>query len=242
MNYIMFKYMKRYLLVIALVILGFTSHSQVLISLLLGDKLNTDGLEFGLEGGINITEISGFEDTKSLANFNLGFYFDIKMRDQWHVYTGVQVKSSHGMRNLSENDLEFLEATLYPVEGKYKQKVSAFMVPVLANYKFDNHWYVEAGPQLGITYKGWVEFTSNVDNVESVIKDYNNSLLNWFNAGIALGSGYRLMNGEGWTIGVRYYHGLTNDFKYRSGTLHDSFHLKVNIPIGAAKAKEKAAQ
>jgi hypothetical protein len=144
------------------------------------------------------------------------------------------------MRNLSENDLEFLEAKTYDVEGKYKQKVSAFMVPILANYKFDNHIYVEVGPQLGLTYKGWVEFTSDVDNVESTIKDYNDNLLNWFNAGIAIGTGYKLMKGQGWTVGVRYYQGLTNDFKYRSGTIHNSFHFKVNIPIGAGKSKENS--
>ncbi|MDB4582689.1 PorT family protein [Draconibacterium sp.] len=231
--------MKKYLLIVGFIILGLTSHSQVLISLLLGDKLNSDGLEFGLEGGLNITEISGFEDTKSMSNFNLGFYFDIRMKDQFYLYTGVQVKSNYGMRNLTENDLEFLEAKTYPVEGKYKQKVSAFMVPILANYKFDNHWYVEVGPQLGLSYKGWVEFTSDVDNVETRIKDYNDNLLNWFNAGIAIGTGYKLLKGQGWTVGVRYYQGLTNAYKNRSGTLPNSFHLKVNIPIGAGKVSEK---
>ena len=35
--------------------------SQVLISLLLGEKLNTGAIEFGLEGGINWTQISGLE-------------------------------------------------------------------------------------------------------------------------------------------------------------------------------------
>lgn len=230
--------MKKYLLIFGLIIIGFTSQSQVLISLLFGDKLNSEGLEFGLEGGMNFTNISGFEDTKSLGNFNLGFYFDIKMKEHLYLYTGVQVKSNFGMKNLSANDLEFLEAKTYDIEGKYKQKVSAFMVPILANYKFDNHIYVEIGPQLGLTYKGWVEFTSDVDNVESVIKDYNDNLLNWFNAGIAVGTGYKLMKGKGWTVGIRYYQGLTNDFKYKSGSIHNSLHFKVNIPIGAGKAKE----
>jgi hypothetical protein len=232
--------MKKYLLIFGLIILGLSANSQVLISLLLGDKLNSEGLEFGLEGGLNFTNIRGFDDTKMLGNFNLGFYFDIRMKNQLYLYTGVQVKSNYGMRNLSEKDLEFLEANTYEQEGKYAQKISAFMVPILANYKFDNHIYVEFGPQLGLTYKGWVEFTSDADNVESVIKDYNDNLLNWFNAGIAAGAGYKLMKGEGWTVGVRYYQGLTNDFKYRSGTIHNSFHIKVNIPIGAGKKKQKA--
>jgi hypothetical protein len=234
--------MKKYLFIFALTLLAFTSNSQVLISLLLGDKLNSDGLEFGLEGGTNFTNINGFEDTKYLNNFNLGFYFDIRMKNDLYFYTGVQVKSSYGMRNLSENDLESLGAKMYKeegiyVEGNYSQKASAFMVPFLLNYKFDNHIYVEFGPQLGLTYKGWVEFTSDIGDVESKIKEYNEDLLNWFNGGLAIGTGYRLMKGKGWTVGFRYYQGLTNDYKNRSGTTHRSFHLKVNVPIGAGKAK-----
>ena len=105
--------MKKYILALSLIILGFTAHSQILISLLFGDKLNSEGLEFGLEGGLNLTNIAGFDDTKSLGNFNLGFYFDIKVKNQWYFYTGVQVKSNFGMKNLSDDDLKFLDADTY---------------------------------------------------------------------------------------------------------------------------------
>lgn len=230
--------MKKYFFLIAFLFFGFSSQSQILISLLLGDKLNSEGLEFGLEGGLNFTNINGFEDTNNLANFNLGFYFDIKMKEHLYFYTGVQVKSNFGMKNLSENDLVFLEAHLEDESGKYSQKINAFMVPILANYKFDNHIYIEAGPQIGLVYNGWVQFNSDVDNLEIRIKDYNDNLLNWFNAGVAVGTGYKLLNGKGWTVGVRYYQGLTNVFKGRSGSIHHSLHFKVNIPIGAAPTDE----
>ncbi len=229
--------MKKYLLFAGFILFGFCAQSQVLISLLLGDKLNSDNLEFGLEGGLNLTNINSFENTTELGNFNLGFYFDIRMKNQFSFYTGVQVKSNFGMRNLSESDLEFLDAHIYPVDGKYKQKISAFMVPLLAKYNFNNHMYVEMGPQLGLVYKGWVQFYSNIDNVETFVKDYNDELLNWLNAGLAIGAGYRLMKGEGWTVGIRYYQGLTNVFKGRSGSLHHSLHFKVNVPIGTGKAR-----
>lgn len=231
--------MRKYLLIVSLLILGFTSHSQVLISLLLGDKLNSEGLEFGIEGGLNLTNIAGFDDTKSLESFNLGFYFDIRMKNQWHLYTGLQVKSNFGMKHLLEDDLKFLEADIYSIEGKYTQKLNTFMVPVLANYKFKNRIYIEAGPQLGLVYKGWVEFTSDQDNKDTKIKDYNGDLINWFNAGIAAGFGYKLQKDRGVTIGIRYYQGLTDVFKNRSGTQHNSLNFKVNIPIGAGKAEKK---
>ena len=112
------------------------------------------------------------------------------------------------------------------------------MIPILANYKFKNRIYVEAGPQMGLVYNSWVEFTSDQDNKDTKIKDYNDNLINWFNAGIAAGVGYKLRKDKGVTIGIRYYQGLTDVFKYRSGTQHNSLNFKVNIPIGADK-KEK---
>ncbi len=230
--------MKKLIIILLLTTTALSAKSQILISLLLGDKLNSPNMEFGMEGGLNLTNIHGFDNTSMLNNLNLGFYFDIRMQNNLFLYSGVQVKSSFGMRELSIKDLEFLDADIYEVEGTYNQKISAFMVPILANYKFKNHFYIEVGPQVGLIYNGWVEFTSEKNNKDWKIKDYNDNLLNWFNAGIAVGTGYKLLKGEGWTVGIRYYQGLTNVYKYRSGTIHNSLHFKVNIPIGMAKAKE----
>ena len=41
------------LVLILFLVCGFQAQSQILLSLLFGDKLNSDGLEFGLEGGFN---------------------------------------------------------------------------------------------------------------------------------------------------------------------------------------------
>jgi hypothetical protein len=49
------------------------SNGQVLISLLLDDELNTENIEFGLEGGFNWATITNMETGKSLRIFNLGF-------------------------------------------------------------------------------------------------------------------------------------------------------------------------
>lgn len=230
--------MKKILIISAFLLLANLSNAQVIISLLLGDKLNSPNIEFGLEGGIDFTNVNGFDNAGNLRAFNLGMYFDIKMKNNWYLHAGFQGISNLGMRELSASDLEFLEAETYDVEGKYNQKVNAFMVPILANYKFDNHIYVEAGPQLGWLYNGWVAFSSDEDNKDINIKDYNKELVNWFNAGIAVGAGYKLVKGTGWSIGVRYYQGLTDVFKDRSSSLHHSVLLKVNVPIGVAKAAE----
>ncbi len=234
--------MKKYLLIFGLFIFGFTAHSQVLISILFGDKLNSDELVFGIEGGLNLTNIAGFDDTKNLSNFNIGYYFDIRVKNHWFIHTGMQVKSNFGMSNLSEDDLKFLEADTYDIEGDYIQKMSTFMIPVLANYKFKNRIFIEAGPQMGLVYNAWVEFNSDEDNKDTKVKDYNDNLINWFNAGIAGGVGYKMRKKNGITVGIRYYQGLTNVFKFRSGTQHNSLNFNVSIPIGANKADKKKNQ
>ena len=230
--------MKKYFVIISFLFFGFTSQSQVLISLLLGDKLNSDKLEFGLEGGLNWASISRME-TKNLARFfNLGFYFDMKVKNQWAFYTGVLVKSNLGVEKLSENDLEFLMVRTYPEKGEYKQVVNEFLVPALAKYNFKNHIYVEAGPQFGLRFKGFVEFNSDIEGIEARTREDNKDMLQKLDAGIVGGLGYKLLKGKGWTIGAKYFYGFVDVYKDRSGTKNSSINIKVNIPIGAGAKKE----
>jgi hypothetical protein len=220
-------------------LLSITTNSQILISLLLGDKLNSDKLEFGLEGGFNWSTISGLESNSMLRNFNLGFYFDMKVQNQWAFYTGVLVKSNVGVDKLTANDLELLKAETWEEEGDYKQVINQFMVPALMKYNFKNHIYLEAGPQFGLRFKGFIEYNSNFDDIEGRIRQNNKDMLQKIDVGMVGGLGYKLLKGEGWTIGAKYYYGFVDAFKDIQGTKTGSIYLKVNIPIGAGK-KEQA--
>ena len=93
--------MKKYLLITGMLLFCFVANSQILISILLGDKLNTGKIEFGLDGGLNWSNIHGLPEANSLTGFNLGFYFDIKLKNPaWMVNTGVIVKSPLGADDL----------------------------------------------------------------------------------------------------------------------------------------------
>ena len=237
--------MKKIFLIIALLIAGTAAQSQVLITLLLGDKLNSDGLEFGLEGGLNWANVSGLETNDFARKFNLGFYFDIRMKNQWYFYTGVLVKSNLGVDKLTDNDLIMLGATKYtgndglPLVGNYSHKMNTFLVPALLKYKFKNHIYAEFGPQFGLVYKSWIEFESDVDGRDATIKEYNRDILNRIDAGLMVGAGYTLFKGSGWTLGAKYYYGFVNVYKGMSGTKNSSIFLKLNIPIGAGENPNK---
>ncbi|WP_020533625.1 porin family protein [Flexithrix dorotheae] len=232
--------MVKYLFIILFVFSGFKSQSQVLISLLLGDKLNSGVIEFGLEGGYNFSKISNLETNNSLSKFNLGFYFDIKLKNQWNLYTGVLVKSKLGANKLTESDLEFLQAETYQEEGDYSQHIKYFVVPALLKYRFKNKLYLEAGPQFGLMHGAWVEFNSNENGKEAKIKEFNKEQINRLDAGFTFGTGYKLIKKSGMTLGVKYYLGLANVYKNRSDTKNSSLYLKLNVPIGAKAAQEKA--
>ncbi len=231
--------MKKYLAILVIIFSGYHARSQILISMLFGDKLNSPGLEFGLEGGVNFSNISKLDANKSLSTFNLGFYFDIRLKDPWYLYTGVLVKSRLGADKLSESDLEFLQAEVFQEPGDYSQVINYFYLPVLAKYKLKNHIYFEAGPQFGWRRKSWVEYRSDVEGKDARIREYNEDMIHRIDMGAMAGLGYQLLDGKGMTIGIKYYYGFVDVYKDKSGTKNSSLFLKVNIPIGAAKTGEE---
>ena len=237
--------MKRIFLIIIFLFITFSIQSQVLIALLLGDKLNSGNIEFGLDGGYNYSKVSGFDANKKLSEFNLGFYFDIKMKERWYLNTGVLVKSTMGIDELSMSDLKLLNATIYKdqsgnvLEGDYSQKMSSFLIPALAKYKFKNNMYAEAGLQFSWMYNSWIQFDSNIEGNSARIKEKNKDITNWFDMGIVAGAGYRLLNGYGWTLGARYYYGFMDVYTNISGTKNSSLFLKLNIPFGVGEETKK---
>ena len=233
-------------MMLGLLLFSLNMQSQVLITLLLGDKLNSDGLEFGLEGGVNWMQITGLETNAFAHKFNLGFYFDIRIKNQWSFYTGVLVKSDLGVDKLTDNDLNLLGASIYKdsnnnqrLAGDYSHKMNYFLVPALLRYKFKNHIFAEFGPQFGLMYNSWIEFESNVDGIDAIFKEYNKEKINKIDAGIMFGLGYRLMKGTGWTLAVKYYYGLVDVYKDISNTKNSSVFLELYIPIGAGEKPTK---
>ena len=215
--------------------------SQVLISLLLGDKLNTGKIEFGLDGGYNFSTMSGFESGKPLSTFNLGFYFDFLLKNQWYINTGVLVKSNVGLSSLRENDVFILDpTTVYSDSGTYEQKTSYFHVPVAIKYKFKNHFYVHLGPQFALRHKAFLVFEGEQNQKMVEVKTDNRDLFTRIEVAAIGGVGYKLRKGEGMNIGVKYFYGLTNVFKDDYfDSRNSSLYAYVGIPIGRGKVEKE---
>ena len=62
--------MKKYILIVFFSLFTINkAESQVIISLLFGDKLNTGDIEFGLDGGLTLSDQTGLADSKMLSSF-----------------------------------------------------------------------------------------------------------------------------------------------------------------------------
>ena len=242
--------MKKIIVVVGFLFFGMTANSQVLISLLLGDKLNSPDLEFGLEGGFNYSSITGLDTDNYRPSFHLGFYFDIKLKDQWWLDTGVLVKSEQGAERLSDVDLDLLGMTNHPEEGSYEQVLKSFLVPIQLKYKFKNNFYAEGGVQLSWVREGYVEFIGT--NTEIPGEDYNEQRItirednsddiSKISLGPIAGFGYKLKKGLGMTVGLKYYYGMIDVYKDIPDTKNSSFFIKVNVPIGAGKKTDKTVE
>lgn len=234
--------MKKIVLIYVLFACALTAHGQVLISLLLGDKLNSGKVEFGLDGGVNFMRLPGVEGSSSTPGFNLGFYFDIKTKSKYLFHTGVIVKSPMGAVGITPYSLNNPDLDNAFTGGEVKRSLRYFNVPVMIKRPFSNHFYAEGGFMLGLMNKSFDEFTNTINKSEDLTyKLYNRDAYHPLDAGLIAGVGYRLMGGNGMNLGIRYYYGLVDITIDDTGdnVYNRSLYLSVGIPIGAGKAKTK---
>lgn len=235
--------MQKSLLFLVLFLLSVGSvRSQILISLIFGDKLNSEKLEFGLDGGLSLTDINNLEGTEMRKSLNLGLYFDIRLRERsdFFLHTGVIIKSSAGAKGLDPYLLGDTDLDVILSESEVQRRLHYFYIPALFRYRHPSFFFVEAGPQIGLLAKAQDRFVDNKSGGNSVM--YTNNIIDDYNridAGTTLGLGYELLKGEGITIGARYYFGLTNILKNSNTTQQNRVaYFFVSIPIGAHKKEE----
>ncbi len=222
------------------------SYGQVLMSLILGDKLNSGKVEFGLEGGANFPDIRELQDSDAKAFFNMGFYFDIKTKNpNWLFHTGVVVKGNLGAVNLPVYPLGDPNLDSAFANGDVTRKINYFSVPFMMKRKFGKRFYAEAGIMPALRYTAFDFFTADVQNADDL--EYSSDTKDDYHRidfGLAGGIGYRLMGGNGMNLGLRYYYGLV-DITIDDSTAdqyNSCLYLALGIPIGVAKARAREEQ
>ena len=240
--------MKRIFLTLSLLVtFSYVSNAQVLISLLLGDKLNSEKLEFGLIGGLSLANTGDFpdEDTKVLPALHLGFYFDFLMDDKWSFTPGVLVISRMGARGIDPYETGNADLDAAMIGGKVERRIEYFQVPLLMKYRFTPKIYATAGPQVALLNKAKDIFSNQLIDSKDDDVFFKRNIKDDFkklDAGFAAGLGYKFREkGKTMTAGVKYYQGFIDVIKDNPGDAiyNKAWYLYVTIPIGAGKAEKK---
>lgn len=236
--------MKKIYFIFALLLIGYTSQSQVLISLLLGDKLNSDKIEFGLLGGLNRSYWTDISESEGMNNFNIGFYFHLMLNENSptsFISTGVLVKSNVGAEGMPTYPIGDTDFDKVFADGKLKTQVNYFYVPMMYQQRFNNRWYMEAGIQSGLRSKAYDTFeTKELDGDVSYKLEVSDQY-NRLDFGFVGGAGYKLRKQlKSSAIGINYYYGVVN-VSTRPGVKkkNSSIYFYCKIPIGVKKAEQK---
>ena len=224
---------------VLLIFFGFSTQvkGQILISLLFGEALNTDKIEFGLVGGFNRSWIYDLEDSKGLNSFNIGFYFHLMLKNNPNSFisTGVLVKSNVGVSGMPTYPIGDAEFDSVFVDGELTKKINYFYVPIMYQRRFNNRWYVEGGFQLGLRSKSYDIFDiedlgGDISYKVNASDDYK-----YLDAGLLAGVGYKLKKRlKSSAVGINYYYGLMNISNVPNQKMKNSaLYVYFKLPIGA---------
>jgi hypothetical protein len=211
--------------------------------LLFGEALNTPKIEFGLVGGLNRSYLADLPGAEGLNHFNLGFYFHLNVKNNSFISTGVLVKSNVGATGMPVYSTGNAEIDTLYKGGTLTKKISCFYVPILYHHRFNNRWYIEAGPQAGLRTKAIDVFEKSIDKSDlsytSDVKDQYTRL----DFGLTGGAGYKFKKElKSMAVGISYYYGLVNVSKIPEVEMHNSslnFYMKIPIGLGAKPTEDK---
>jgi hypothetical protein len=230
------KKIQKILIAFCILLLPSISNGQILISLLFGEALNSENIEFGLAGGMSRSDINTISTAEPLNSFDLGFYFHVLMKNSSYLSTGVHVKSNvgaTGMPTYPVGDPNFDE--VYS-EGTLTKKIPTFYVPILFHQRFNNRWYIEAGPQVGLNYKQIDLFEVSAYGGDLTYKRDVKDEYKRIDAGLLGGVGYKLKKEtKSIAVGINYYYGLVDISKNQEYEIKNTaIYFYVKIPVGGS--------
>jgi hypothetical protein len=213
--------------------------AQVLISLIFGDKLNGENLEFGLDVGINYASLTQLTpSTRGIIGLNLGMTFLVKFSEDLLLNPVLYYVFPCGSGKLDPYSVG--EPSLDPLlQGTtVKRVLNGFSLPVTLRYRLFGHTFIELGPQMNLTTSAKDTFTGSIKEEEDFtyrfdIKDRYRK----FDTGITAGIAQRFKEEKGITLKLRYYYGFRDLSLDPAATgQHNSvIYFSVSVPVGATE-------
>ena len=217
-------------------------HSQILIALIFGEKLNSGKLEFGLVLSPAITNLTNTGGEYRTA-LNLGMFFNIHPDKKFFIHAELTPKSSIGAKNISPYSLGNDSIDKFFNEGSVERIIKTMGVTLLGRYAISHKLFADAGFQPDLLYKERDIFKSTYNDNELQYTQKLEDQFTRLDLQGAVGLFYKFKADKGsMGMGLRYLHGLTDIDKLLVGTqVNSSFQLNITIPIGAVP-KEKSSK
>lgn len=213
--------------------------AQVLISLIFGDKINSEKNYFGIHLNESFNSISNFQDTKSLATFNLGLFFSHRFDEKWMLNVEALPKYRKGAKNLEAYSLGSPELDESFADAKVSRTINYMGLPVTMRYFVATSWFVEAGPQLNMRLKARDIFEIEPDEDEAFYKNDVRDQVSKWDFGLVMGTGMFIGKDHAKAVGVRYHKGLSDVLpNLADKQTHGQWSLYLNLPIGRGKMKQ----
>lgn len=118
----------------------------VLLILILGDKVVSEDFHLSIDGGLNISNLSGSDNGKAAIGPYFGLGTHLKLTDHWFLAPEFKPLSFKGVRDV-DNPIDLSDEYINS-EVDSKIRLNYKETPVLGQYWFNNGLYLSAGPQV----------------------------------------------------------------------------------------------
>jgi hypothetical protein len=216
-------------------------NSQILVSLIFGDALNSPKTQFGLEIGANASSVSNFEIADFTAGFEIGMFFNWKIKDNWALYSGLIANSNRGFKGE-----EVLIDPIYRPGNNTGYNFSKMQTRIVyvgihssMRYYLAPSFSVAGGLNIGLRSKAKNEAIYTKDKSELTVSYSIKDQISTLDIGPMISLIYQLRKGKGMSIIAKGYYGLV-DVALDVPDAQNSFffQLTAGILIGAKKAEE----
>jgi hypothetical protein len=232
--------MNRIIVATTLLLVSVTLQGQVIISILFGDKLNTDKMTFGLMLGNSWNSMSGYSKADAQSNFSLGLFLNVKLNQRLFIQFDALAKYKTGAEGLPVYSLgdPVLDSMFY--SGSVQRVISCLGLVPTIQYRFWKNCNLELGPQVLLRLKVKDNFTAGNEGGDLKFEKDISSTATRFDFGISGGVSWQFNKGTGVKISMRYYEGLVDIFHADAGkNATRTVQLNVYLPVGREKKKQK---
>jgi hypothetical protein len=231
--------MKRLLIAIMLLMTISTTRSQVLISILFGEKLNSGKMVFGLMLGNGWNTLTGYATSSNTSNFNLGLFLNLKLKNRFSIQFDALAKYKMGADHLPVYSLnDHLLDSIFQ-QGQLQRTIKYLALIPTVQYRVWKNGHAELGPHISLRTKATDLFIANASEEELTLEKNIAASTTLFDVGIATGISWHFNKGTGVKLSARYYAGFTDMYKEETGMQSSrSVQLNVYIPVGREKGKK----